>query len=66
MLKWTSEPPQEPGWYWLRYEGRIEVAKVYHADGDWCCQFAGDNGAWLLSENAEDWAGPIPKPTENA
>lgn len=64
-MKWTNELPTAPGWYWVHGDfGTIEIVKVYKADGEWCCQFAGDNGAWLLTENADKWAGPIPEPTE--
>ena len=67
-MKWTDKKPTKPGWYWVRYyEGDIDVAKVYPCMDDesiWCCQFAGDNGVWLLTEMAESWAGPIPEPDE--
>ena len=69
MLKWTSEPPQEPGWYWMQVPRQ--------EDTPWCVQVTqtadGVYVAWIAGIVRQDvkflvsigykFAGPIPEPT---
>ena len=66
-LKWTDEPPKEPGWYWLRTTRRTIVCQVMlDQDGqleiDWLPQ--NERLAWLNRWLGCQWAGPIPEPEE--
>ena len=62
-LVWTKSPPTEPGWYWVRMWGVVEMRRVYRAAGH--LRLVMEN--WSMPENewrreAEAWAGPIPEP----
>ena len=53
-LRWTKEPPKEPGWYWVRdYGKRIHIVDV------------GCNMTKYEPQPHREWAGPIPKPRNN-
>lgn len=61
VMRWTSEKPDHPGWYWMRQpHGHLpdeeEIVKVRYYGGKMCIM------NWEVPNNAE-WAGPIPKPT---
>ncbi len=71
-LRWTTDIPTEPGWYWMRssklrpevchvYESQfgrgLSVARVYHDEIETLSEFV------LCRRNVE-WAGPIPMPEE--
>jgi hypothetical protein len=63
-MKWTDEPPSEPGWYWIQMQegGYAEVVEV-DRDGvarrTDCSTFdVGDN----ITVSPELWAGPITCP----
>lgn len=50
-LRWTKEPPKEPGWYWLRcFEQSASIINV-----------ACDLTEYEAKPHIE-WAGPIPEP----
>lgn len=52
-LRWTKEPPKEPGWYWVRdYGKRIHIVDV------------GCNMTEYEPQPHREWAGPIPEPEE--
>lgn len=53
-LRWTKEPPTEPGWYWLRQANTKDLVQIVRACGEELPY------NW---ENAE-WAGPIQEPVE--
>lgn len=52
-LRWTKEPPKEPGWYWVRdYGKRIHIVDV------------GCDMTEYEPQPHREWAGPIPEPEE--
>lgn len=52
-LRWTKEPPKEPGWYWVRdYGKRIHIVDV------------GCDMTEYEPQSHREWAGPIPEPEE--
>lgn len=52
-LRWTKEPPKEPGWYWIRdYGKRIHIVDV------------GCDMTEYEPQPYREWAGPIPEPEE--
>ena len=65
-MKWTNEPPKEPGYYWLddgvcapqvvAVHKHIINGKVLYIDGN---EFDRD----VDNQNCK-WAGPIPEPEE--
>ena len=68
-LKWTSEKPSAPGWYWWRGEGDIEgeILEIYVQTSEAVSELR----AWLTKEEANyplstikgQFAGPIPVPS---
>lgn len=58
-LRWTKEPPTEPGWYWFRNmhtKGEIYLPQIVHT-----VQIKGRK-----PHPADEWAGPIQKPLDTA
>lgn len=60
---WRSEPPNEPGWYWCRWEGLQKTAAVLEItrrrrDGTLIIR----GGLKLRAE----WSGPLQPPQEKA
>ena len=52
-LRWTKEPPKDPGWYWIRdYGKRIHIVDV------------GCDMTEYEPQPYREWAGPIPEPEE--
>lgn len=52
-LRWTKEPPKDPGWYWIRdYGKRIHIVDV------------GCDMTEYEPQPHREWAGPIPEPEE--
>ncbi len=50
-LRWTNEPPKEPGWYWIRdYGKRLHIVDV------------GCDMTEYEPQPYREWAGPIPEP----
>ena len=65
-LRWTTEKPTEPDFYWHRNGGVLSIAYIYEAEGALFCHFAGEEGiAPLLDLVTGEWAGPIPEPHQN-
>jgi hypothetical protein len=59
-LVWTTEPPTEPGWYWVFWKDSSPEVGVYEFNGE---EF------WVGADtHTLDWlshfAGPIPEPQE--
>jgi len=55
-LTYSKTPPEEPGWYWVRLHGNfVTIKEVYVPEG-----YPVDT--WRNTE----WAGPIPKPEQEA
>lgn len=52
-LRWTKEPPKEPGWYWIRdYGKRLHIVDV------------GCDMTEYEPQPYREWAGPVPEPEE--
>ena len=72
-LRWTTEPPTVPGWYWVRWSPRkpwsgqseVEVVEVLvPKSGAVYLDHCGRSPEWeSLSANWLEWSGPIPEPT---
>ena len=63
---WTTEPPTEPGWYWVTYAGGVSVIKVrqdekglWIEDGYYSDQRLAIDSAWKYHSH---WLGPLPEP----
>lgn len=61
-LRWTTENPTKPGWYWIRYgydKPNPLVVHVTESNGIWY------RDSWVLDQSETvEWAGPIPEPEE--
>jgi hypothetical protein len=65
-MRWTTEPPREPGWYWYRPRSNKKWRLVETAFGH--CGLREQRPAWrpffwFMPTNGE-WSGPIPEPEE--
>lgn len=65
-LRWTSEPPTVPGWYWQR-GGESEEPRVVPVV--WCRADSGEMELRICCRpytplSRYEWAGPIPEPQE--
>ena len=69
-MKWTSETPTEPGWYWTRRTGREQTECIVETTGPYCRVWPRPEDRWGMpaADLAEgrEWAGPIPEPKEEA
>lgn len=70
-LRYTSEPPTEDGWYWMRiyhYGYRESVVHIVFYNGDLILErhARGDVVELVssLAKNGVQFAGPIPRPEE--
>ena len=64
-LRWTKEPPTEPGWYWNRskkYKTK-SVVQVFEQFGKLYMFYPGSEVEEELSTD-DEWAGPIQEPVE--
>ncbi len=78
-MKWSTTPPAEPGWYWVREKGDadgIDATVVWLEE--WPPAYAYDDG-WRVKEvgseevlpplwyqqNGYVWAGPLSPPAED-
>ena len=71
-MKWTTELPTEPGWYWFR-NARLDKptivkverynkklgAIIYHGLTRGCAYFI------TVHDDTGEWAGPIEEPTND-
>lgn len=70
-MKWTSEPPTEPGWYWTRRTGRggMGTECIVETTGPHCRVWPHTKDRWGTPagalEESREWAGPIPEPEED-
>ena len=67
-MKYTTSPPAEPGYYWLKDADGEEIVEVWHDPGHPVSGTlfihrcgSGDCGELASLKNVE-WAGPIPHP----
>jgi hypothetical protein len=59
-MKWTSEKPTVPGWYWYR----MKVAQGWHQDICKVYQVNIDTYDDVPHDETLQMAGPIPEPEE--
>ena len=65
-MKWTKEPPTEPGWYWCKDALDTEIVNIDYFQSTGLCVFIKrDYEAYALPRDAE-WAGPIPMPEDES
>lgn len=55
-LRWSKEPPKEPGWYWNMRQGYPKEMTI-----SW---YSETRLANLYTDGKDIWAGPIPEPEE--
>ena len=69
-LRWTNEPPKEPGWYWHEEDHEKQPVYVFRAatpEGETAlyAQFFGEGDVvHKIERMSGEWAGPIPEPEE--
>ena len=69
-LIWTSEPPREPGFYWLNVNGKLSVVHVRVGNGKRTALYtfpSTDPNAtptYPIEYIKGQWAGPIIPPEE--
>ena len=65
MLRWTSEKPTEPGWYWYRdiddASYGTEMCHVENVNGELCGAFNDRDMPPVDNLNGQ-WCGPLPRP----
>lgn len=63
-MKWTSEKPKKPGYYWYRTAVGVMGIDYVWADDFGCMR--GDKSTPVSAYGGGDcsWAGPIPQPEE--
>lgn len=59
-LRWRREPPDVPGWWWVRDSQRISVQIIHCTDAD--CEWLRPRLARIPGEARLEWAGPIVEP----
>lgn len=60
-MKYTTNIPTEPGWYWFRDDDAFENGDVVHFTGT---VFWYGNDSCDLRFYPGEWSGPIPKPED--
>lgn len=65
-LNWTPKIPTEPGWYFIKYKGKITICHATYPKGSSYMTYRviGSPDAWNM-KYADEWAGPILEPIEN-
>lgn len=60
-MKWTTDKPSVPGWYWWRgLSGKAWITEVLlEKDGNLCVDWG-----MQVAHCCYEWAGPIPEPEE--
>lgn len=67
MLKWTKEKPTKEGAYWRKNGYGPCIVGVWKQNtGRLVYAFTGDNNFCEVMLDDAEWAGPIPKPMEDA
>jgi len=68
-LEWTTEPPKQAGFYWVRYtddkDQKPYLAMIIQYPDEFQMMFVGDVRAYRASAATADktlWAGPIEAP----
>ncbi len=61
-MKWTTEKPTTPGWYWYKGAGYSTTLYVYTANGGLFVEDHDYTGP--VQGYPGEWAGPIPEPEE--
>ena len=66
-MQWTTEPPTEAGWYWVRRDGDIDVVEV---DSAYCGEggalyawFTGNECEFRVESLSGEWYGPLLPPS---
>lgn len=72
MMKWTTEPPTKPGFYWCKVEDEASIVEVseWHAEeldkNLLVVELIGNEEKFILDEILSSegplWSGPIPEP----
>jgi hypothetical protein len=63
-LQWTTTPPTEEGWYWVRnVKGKIWCEEVFKKDGV-MCWWSEDENTFnsIILDYITHWLGPLPIP----
>lgn len=58
---WTTTPPTEPGWWWMRNRGCAGVVQLVCDCGDVVFAVTGLK-TWTMPIGTEWWPVPIPEP----
>ena len=61
-LRWTKEPPTEPGYYWFINEEVEGIIQICNSVKGLYVMYHGNDEEWDLPEG--EWAGPIQEPVE--
>lgn len=61
-LRWRREPPDAPGWWWVR-ESQRPSARIRHCT-EVDCEWFRTRLAGTPGEERFEWAGPIAEPEE--
>jgi hypothetical protein len=64
-LRWTTTPPDRPGFYWCRNKGREEKMVRVDKDAQGCFFSCCLPDCFDVAPQRE-WSGPIPNPQEAA
>jgi hypothetical protein len=67
QLKWTTEKPTRPGWYWWRMDAGdciVEIDRDAHDNDSLYMLEPGPDGGVSLDILTGQWAGPIEPPGE--
>lgn len=65
-IRWTKEPPTEPGLYWYKENEneRGRIASVYNIGGQWEFDYLGDDYYYDFPTEGQ-WAGPLEMPLDD-
>ena len=67
-MKYTSTPPTQPGYYWLKDATGEEIVEIWEDPGHptagalFIHHCGSGDCAEVISLNQAQWAGPIPRP----
>jgi hypothetical protein len=67
-MKWTTDKPTKPGWYWYKGEDPdiehadgIAIVEVIKEEDRLVCRHSNDDNEWIEYSQAQ-WAGPLKAP----